>query len=367
MECNNTINIPPHNIHNNPDSNIERSTVCYNAYQHHKIPELIQYLHAAAFSPVPSTCIAAIQRGFFQSWPGLTATAVQKHLPKSEATTKGHMDQTRKNLRSTKTMDNSNLEEEQEPNSPQTHQIFAAIENTDKIYTGKIYTDQTGHFPVTSSQGNKYVLVLYEYDTNAILTEALHNRTATKILRAYKKLVKYLHNQGFRPKIHWLDNEASDELEQFNNSNQIELVPPHMHRRNAAERAIWTWKNHFVAGLCSTNTRFPMHLWDRLLAQASITLNLICPSRRNPKISAYNMLEGTFDYNKPPLTPPGTKVNSRETATTQKHGIHMEPKDGISAQQWSITDAIGSSRTKPKRNASRTQSNSFRNILRYRT
>jgi hypothetical protein len=269
MGCNNIISIPPHNIHNKPDSNIERTPVCYNAYQHHKIPELIQYLHAAAFSPVPSTWIAAIQRGFFQAWPGLSAAAVQKHLPKSEATTKGHLDQTRKNLRSTKMTANSDLDEDQEPNNPQTHQIFATIENTDKIYTGKTHADQTGRFPVTSSQGIKYVLVLYEYDTNAILMEALHNRTAPKILRAYKKLVKYLHNRGFRPKIHWLDNEASDELKQFNNSNQLEfqLVPPHMHRRNAAERAIQTWKNHFVAELYSTDTRFPMH--DSLHKQRS--------------------------------------------------------------------------------------------------
>jgi hypothetical protein len=50
---------------------------------------------------------------------------------------------------------------------------------------------------MTSSQGNKYVLVLYEYDANAILTEALHNCTAPGILRAYKELVKYLHNRGF--------------------------------------------------------------------------------------------------------------------------------------------------------------------------
>jgi hypothetical protein len=134
--------------------------------------------------------------GFYQSWPGLTAAAVRKHLPKSEATTKGHLDQTRKKLRSTKT-DDMELEEEQEPNNTQTHQIFAAIKNTDKIYTGKIYTNQTGRFPVTSSQGNKYILVLYEYNTNTILTEALHSRTAPKILQAYKKLVKYPHNRGF--------------------------------------------------------------------------------------------------------------------------------------------------------------------------
>jgi hypothetical protein len=97
-----------------------------------------------------------------------------------------------------------------------------------------------------------------------------------------------------------------------------------MHRRNVAERAIRTWKNHFVAGLCSTDTRFPMHLWDRLLEQASITLNLLRPSRRNPKISAYNMLEGTFDYNKTPLAPPGTKViiheKPQQPKTWDPHG-----------------------------------------------
>ena len=45
-------------------------------------PNLIKYLHAAAFSPFSSTCIAEIGKYFFQSWPGLTEESVQKHLPK---------------------------------------------------------------------------------------------------------------------------------------------------------------------------------------------------------------------------------------------------------------------------------------------
>jgi hypothetical protein len=110
MECNNATTIPPNKMHSQPDATSGHNTVCYNAYQHHRIPELIQYLHAAAFSPVPSTWIAAIQRGFYQSWPGLTAAAVRKHLPKSKATTKGHLDQTRKNLRSTNKADAMDLE-----------------------------------------------------------------------------------------------------------------------------------------------------------------------------------------------------------------------------------------------------------------
>jgi hypothetical protein len=79
-----------------PTPHQTKTKLCNIAYQIIKIPELIQFLHAAAFSPVPSTWIKAIQRDFFQSWPGLTTEAVHKHLPKSMATTKGHMDQTRK-------------------------------------------------------------------------------------------------------------------------------------------------------------------------------------------------------------------------------------------------------------------------------
>jgi hypothetical protein len=48
-----------------------------------------------------------------------------------------------------------------------------------------------------------------------------------------------------------------------------------MHRRNAAERAICTFKNHFIAGLCSVDKHFPLHLWDRLVSQAVITLNMM--------------------------------------------------------------------------------------------
>jgi hypothetical protein len=68
------------------------------------------------------------------------------------------------------------------------------------------------------------------------------------------------------------------------------------------------FKNHFVAMLCSTDKKIPIHLWDRLIPQAVITLNLLRQSRLNPKLSAHAQLNGLFDYNKTPLAPPGTKV-----------------------------------------------------------
>ena len=51
-----------------------------------------------------------------------------------------------------------------------------------------------------------------------------------------------------KPKLQTLDNEASDILLQYMKSNKIDvqLAPPHMHRRNLAERAIRTWKDNCV-------------------------------------------------------------------------------------------------------------------------
>ena len=53
--------------------------------------DLSKYLHACAFSPNPSTLLRSVKRGHFDSWPNLSPTLITKHLPKSLATSKGHM------------------------------------------------------------------------------------------------------------------------------------------------------------------------------------------------------------------------------------------------------------------------------------
>ena len=59
----------------------------------------------------------------------------------------------------------------------------------------------------------------------------------------------------------------------------FQLVPLHLHKINAAEQAIQTFKNSFIVGLISTDKKLPMHLLDQLLLQASTTLNLLRKSR----------------------------------------------------------------------------------------
>ena len=85
-------------------------------------------------------------------------------------------------------------------------------------------------------------------------------------------------------------------------------MPPHLHQRNAADSAIHTFKNHFIAGMVSTNKYSPLHLWCRLLPQAIVTLNLLRPSRINPTLLAHAQLHALLDFNATTFVPPGTKV-----------------------------------------------------------
>jgi hypothetical protein len=107
---------------------------------------------------------------------------------------------------------------------------------------------------------------------------------------------------------------------------EYQLVLPHCHRRNAAERAIRTFKEHFVAGLSSVDLTFPLHLWDILLPQAEITLNLLRTSRLHPQLSAAAHFHGLVDYNKTSFAPPGCKIIAHEKPgkrrTWEPHGQH---------------------------------------------
>jgi hypothetical protein len=101
----------------------------------------------------------------------------------------------------------------------------------------------------------------------------MKSRPALEWVTSYDNIHQELSVKGFKPKLQSLDNESSTALKNYFTVNNIayQLVPPYCHRRNAAERAIRTFKEHFVAVLSSVDPSFPMHLWDRLLPQAEIT------------------------------------------------------------------------------------------------
>jgi hypothetical protein len=187
------------------------------------------------------------------------------------------------------------------------------------IDVGKIYTDQTGIFPVVSSKGNKYIMILYYYDSNAILAQPIKDRTAPELLKAFQVMEQELAARGLTPKLMKLDNEASKLLKTYLHQQDITFqLAPYSHRRNSAERAIRSFKDHLIAGICSTDKYFPMHLWDRLLPHAVITLNMLRTSRINPKLSAATHIFGQYDFNRTPLAPPGTRIIAHKTPSRRR-------------------------------------------------
>ena len=107
-----------------------------------------------------------------------------------------------------------------------------------------------------------------------------------------------------------MNNECSSDFKESIKKYEIDfqLAPPHMHRQNAVERAIRTYKNHFIAGLSMADPYLPISEWDRLISQCTITLNLLQNPRVNPYLSAYAYLFGPYVFNKSPMAPPGTCV-----------------------------------------------------------
>jgi hypothetical protein len=178
--------------------------------------------------------------------------------------------------------------------------------------TQKIWTDQPERFPKKSMKGSQYMMVLTESESDAILVESMKNGTSGEMIQAYQVLINQLRAAGIAPKQHILDNELSNDFKEAIKTNNVtyQLVPPHDHRRNKAEKAIQTFKDHFVAILCGADTSFPLNLWDLLLRQAEHTLNMLRPSRMTPTVSAYTYLWGQHDYNANPFAPLGCKVES---------------------------------------------------------
>jgi hypothetical protein len=130
------------------------------------------------------------------------------------------------------------------------------------------------------------------------------------MVEAFQDIYKYFTERGFKPKLNVMDNQCSKAVLSFIKSTgaDIQLVNPDDHRVNAAERAMQTWKNHWIAGLGTLDPNCPLQLWCQFIEQGQDTLNMLRVSRINPKLSSYAALEGQFNFNKTPLEPVGTKA-----------------------------------------------------------
>ena len=107
--------------------------------------DLTLFYYTACFSPTKLTFVGAIKRNAFASWPELTMELVNKYLPSTEATIKGHIIQQYKGTQSTRLRQEVPIMTQQSPPEilkERTHQLFLKVTEC----SSKMYTDQTGRF-----------------------------------------------------------------------------------------------------------------------------------------------------------------------------------------------------------------------------
>jgi hypothetical protein len=134
------------------------------------------------------------------------------------------LNQQRQNSRTTKNKDAQLLDSE----ADQDHGIKTQFVYSATIDAGQIYTDQTGRCPVVSSKGNTYIMILYEYDSNAILAKPIKDLTSPQLLKAFQFMEQELVDKGLKPKLMKLINDASKLLKDYLYKHDIifQLVPP---------------------------------------------------------------------------------------------------------------------------------------------
>ena len=133
--------------------------------------------------------------------------------------------------------------------------------------------------------------------------------------------MRRLANRGHNMDVKILDREVSTDFKKTIVEDwcaTYQLVPPNFHRRNLAERAICTFKAHFLVVLAGVYPNFPKFIWDNLLVQTELAINLLQQATLNPRMSAWEYFNGAFDYTATQLGPIGCNTMIKTSSNNRK-------------------------------------------------
>jgi hypothetical protein len=138
------------------------------------IGTLVGFYHACLGFSVKQTWLDAIKAGNCDTFEGLNYSNAAKYCPDADETIMGHLAQQRQNVRSTKP--------KQPPPAPlvvlpppaptPSNQVFIVTQPLSKLFT-----DDTGRFPVRARSGNQYVMIVFPADGNLIFQQAFKTKS----------------------------------------------------------------------------------------------------------------------------------------------------------------------------------------------
>ena len=104
-------------------------------------------MHSVCSCPVKSTWIKAIKAGNFAGWPMLNQRNVANYYPETTETSKGYLNQTRKNVRSTKPK--TKPWEEADTTTLRGKKVRDVYTKVYDVHNA-VFSNQTGQFPTRS-------------------------------------------------------------------------------------------------------------------------------------------------------------------------------------------------------------------------
>ena len=125
-------------------------------------------------------------------------------------------------------------------------------------------------------------MIAYHFYLNIILACPFKSRKDVHRLQSYNAIMERLKSCIYHVDLQVLDNEASALYHQLITDKwkaDFQLVLTNIHRCNTAERDIRTFKAHFLAILARVAPDYPRNMWDLLIPQTKLTLNLMRQTR----------------------------------------------------------------------------------------
>jgi len=295
--------------------------------------EFVLYAHAIFGSPPPSTLYRALGKGWLSSFGRLTQTMVYQNWPNTVATAQGHLQLQRQGIKSTSptkpTRGNRALEEAADE---EMDFIDAVVEGPAtmlcRVFSRKdaAFADAAGRYPIPSFDGDEYMLIVVF--KNYIHVETMRDRSSSSYVKAYRRAIEFYRSRNQKVVSLVLDNEVSAALlDLFTTLNiTFQMVPPGNKRSNKAERAIQSWRNHFLSTMGTVSSECPHYIWSRFIEQMELTLSHLRPFEDNRNISSFEGIHGRkYDFAAHPIAICGTPVYIYESSETRAawstHGV----------------------------------------------
>ena len=293
--------------------------------------EFVLYAHAVFGSPPPSTLYRALGKGWLSSFGRLTQTMVYQNWPNTVATAQGHLQLQRQGVRSTKPARHPVTPIEAAANEDLDF-IEEAVEEPGSVLCqvfdrkDAVFADAAGRYPIPSIDGEEYMLVVVF--KNYIHVETMRDRTSSSYVRAYRRAILFYRSRNHVIASLVLDNEVSAALLELFDELHVKFqnVPPGNKRSNKAERAIQSWRNHFLSTMGTVSADCPHYVWSKFIEQMELTLAHLRPFETDRTISSFEGIHGRkYDFAAHPIAICGTPVyiyeNSDTRAAWSTHGV----------------------------------------------